>query len=422
MTNLRIIWASASIAAMVSLVACGGGGESGGTTDTNTRTTSGPITSFGSIYVNGQEIETNSADIYIEDEAADESDLRVGMMVHVEHDGNGNAYRIHHDDDLEGIVMANNIAAGQTTGAMDIMGQTITVNEDTIFESYVAGITDAGLVVAGNIVEVSGHSTGTGMITATRMEVKAANLNDYLSSHPEGIELEGVVANHSAADSTFDIGNMPINYAGATLDDLPNGVDNGMYVEVKSRVELNAGVLMAYRVEREHDDYAEYHGDEDDEHEIHGMVMEVTADTITVDSQLVIINDQTEFEDGVRADIVVGAMVEVEGYFNADGDLVADEIEIEDQEATSEMYGEVGSVDAPEPNVGTITMMNGTMVHVNAETIMHDDRDEGMTPDDNFNLQDLAANDYVEMYVYSNGDGTYTATKIEREDAPVSTP
>ena len=245
MTNLRIIWASASIAAMVSLVACGGGGESGGTTDTNTRTTSGPITSFGSIYVNGQEIETNSADIYIEDEAADESDLRVGMMVHVEHDGNGNAYRIHHDDDLEGIVMANNIAAGQTTGAMDIMGQTITVNEDTIFESYVAVITVAGLVVAGNIVEVSGHSTGTGMITATRMEVKAANLNDYLSSHPEGIELEGVVANHSAADSTFDIGNMPINYAGATLDDLPNGVDNGMYVEVKSRVELNAGVLMA---------------------------------------------------------------------------------------------------------------------------------------------------------------------------------
>jgi len=45
-----------------------------------------------------------------------------------------------------------------------------------------------------------------------------------------------------------------------------------------------------------------------------------------------------------------------------------------------------------------------------------------MTPDHHFNLQDLAANDYVEMYVYSNGDGTYTATKIEREDAPVSAP
>ena len=421
MLKLKLIWAGALISGMATLVACGGGGSgSSDTTQTNTSTSRGPITAFGSIYVNGQEIETDSADIYVEDEVADESDLRVGMMVHVEHDGNGNAHSVHHDDDLEGIVIANNIPAGQTTGTMDIMGQTVTVTADTVFESYVAGITDAGMVAAGNIVEVSGHSTGTGTITATRMEVKAVDLGSY--SDPEGIELKGIVENHSEADSTFDIGNMTINYAGATLDDLPNGIDNGMFVEVKSTAGMNMGVLMAYRVEREHDDYAEYHGNEDDEHEFHGMVMAMTADTITVNSQVCIITDQTMFEDGVRADIVVGAMVEVEGYFNASGDFIAHEIELEDQESTHEMYGTVASVDAPEPNVGTITMMNGDVVHVNAETIMHDDRDDGMTPDHHFNLQDLAANDYVEIYVFANGDGSFTATKVEREDAPVATP
>lgn len=420
MLNLKIIWASATIAAMVSLTACGGG--SGSSTDQNTSTTSGPITSFGSIYVNGQEIETTGADIYVEDEPADESDLRVGMMVSVERDANGNATRIQHDDNLEGIVMANNIAAGQTTGTMDIMGQTVTVTADTIFESHVAGITGAGMVAAGNIVEVSGHSTGTGMITATRMEVKAADLATYMASHPEGIEMKGVVENHSAGASTFYIGSMQVDYSGATLHDLPNGIDNGMYVEVKSTTGMNGNVLMASRVEREDDGSIDHHGDENDEYEIHGMVMDMTADTITVDSQVVIINDNTEFKDGVRGDIVVGAMVEVEGHFNAAGDFIADEIEIEDQEATHEMQGMVGSVDAPQPNVGTITMANGDVVHVNAETIMHDDRDNGMMRDHHFNLQDLQPNDYVEMHVFANGDGTYTATKIEREDVPVATP
>ncbi len=417
MSRFKLLPVAAVVGAMLSLAACGGG--SSGSADQTSNTSSGPITSFGSVYVNGVEYDTDGAAIYVEDEAASESDLRVGMMVTIDKDSNGNATSIHHDDDLEGIVLANNIAAGQTTGTMDIMGQTVTITADTVFESDVAGITDAGMVVAGNIVEVSGHSTGTGLITATRIEVKAVDLATYINTHAEGVELKGVVENHVLATSKFDIGSMTIDYSGAMLSDLAGGITNGIYVEVKSTAGIVGGELIAWKVEREDDGSIHREGDEDDEYEIHGMVMAMTADTITVDSQLVVINNETEFEDGVRGDIVVGAMVEVEGYFNAAGDLVAEEIELEDQEATSEMTGTVDIVDAPMPNVGTITLADTTVILVNEETIMHDSRDEGMTPDTNFNLQDLVQGDFVEIYVFANGDGTYTATKLEREDAPV---
>jgi hypothetical protein len=417
MTKIKLFGAAITVGAMFGMVACGGGS---GSSSENSRSTSGPITSFGSIYVNGVEYETNGASVYIEDDAASESDLRAGMMVTVRQDSNGNTISVEHDDDVEGIVNANNIPAGQMTGTMDVMGQTVTVTTETIFESHVASITDAGMIAPGNIVEVSGHSTGTGLITATRLEVKAVDLLTYLSTHPEGIELKGVVENHSANNSKFDIGSMTIDYSGAALSDLANGISDGIHVEVKSITGIVAGELIASSVEREDDGRIDHHGDEDDEYEIHGMVMAMDNTTITVDSQVVMINDQTEFEDGVRADIMVGAMVEVEGYFNAGGELIAEEVELEDQEATSEMTGTVASVTASAANVGMITLMDGTVIQVTAETIMHDDRDEGMMPDPQFNLEDLGANDYIEMYVFANGDGTYTATKIEREDMPVA--
>jgi len=77
----------------------------------------------------------------------------------------------------------------------------------------------------------------------------------------------------------------------------------------------------------------------------------------------------------------------------------------------------VASVTSSAPNVGTVTLQDGTVILVNEETLMHDSRDEGMMADTNFNLQDLAAGDYVEVHMFDNGDGTFTATKLERDDA-----
>jgi hypothetical protein len=110
---------------------------------------------------------------------AKESDLRVGMVVTVTEGTNGDASCVNFDDELEGIVVSNSIVAPATTGSMNVMGQVVNIDENTIFESYVANITTYSDITAGNIVEVSGYSAGMGEVSATRVEVKAESLASY---------------------------------------------------------------------------------------------------------------------------------------------------------------------------------------------------------------------------------------------------
>ena len=412
----------ALMSAFMTVSACGGGGGSG-SGEATPRSSTGPITAFGSIYVNGNHYETDGADVYIEDEMSDESELRTGMMVTVVEDEHGNAASISHDDDLEGIVTGVDVAAG----TIDVMGYTVTVTNETIFESYVASITDVTMIQQGHIIEVSGYSSGTGTISATRIEVKALDLASYLTNHSEGIEVKGVVMNHSADTSEFDIGSMTVNYATAILDDLPNGIDNNIYVEVKSTQGLdNTGVLIASKVEQEDDGSIEHEGDEEDEYEFSGIIMEIGADTITVNSQVVTITADTEIEDDGQGPLAVGDEVEVEGYFDANGNLIAEEIEREEDESSHvEFKDKIDTVVVPDPNdpnVGTITLMDGTVILVNNDTLMHDSQDEGVMADTHFNLSDLMSGDYIEVYATDNGDGTHTAIKIEREDMPMPVP
>jgi len=398
----------------MNLSACG---SDTSVTPVPTTISSGPITAFGSIYVNGVEFETDAAAIYVEDELSDESVLRVGMMVDIIEDGNGNALEVHHDDDLEGIVFINNITAGLTTGTMDIMGQIVTADENTIFSSDVDTIISIDAIVAGNIVEVSGHSTGTGSITATRLEVKAIDLASYLSEHPEGIEVKGLVTGHVAADQIFSIGSLTVNYGGAELDDLPTGISDNIYVEVKSIEGINiSNQLVASKVELEDGGSIDLEGDDGDEYELKGEINAISISSITVNGHLFLITIDTVFEDGSLSDLAVGDIVEVEAYFNSTGELIAKEIEPEDDAISTEISGSVASVQVDGNNLGTITLVDASIILVNNETIMVDEQDDGMMPNLLFNLTDIAANDYLEIHVTSNDDGTFTAVKIERED------
>jgi hypothetical protein len=111
----------------------------------------------------------------------------------------------------------------------------------------------------------------------------------------------------------------------------------------------------------------------------------------------------------------VGVLVEVEGYVNAAGDLVAEEVEFEGHDSDSELeikdyVSAVGTTD--DPNVGTLEI-NGLTIHVNSSTIMHDSSDAYIS---NFNLSMVGVGDLVKVY-YFDDNGTITATKLERETA-----
>ena len=416
--NSRNLIMAGSMAVLISSIAACGGSDSVTASSTSTsRIVNGPITAFGSVYVNGDRYKTDSATVYVEDSEGSESDLRVGMMVSVEVSADGSASAIHFDDDLEGVVVSNTVAT-DGTGTMNVMGQIVTVTSDTIFESKISTIAAVSNITAGNIVEVSGYATGQGAITATRIEVKAETLAAYLAEHAEGVELKGVVASQNAAAQTFMIGAQLISYAGAVLDDMPAGSWDGLYVEVKSQQAIVDGQLVASKVELE-DGGSKGHGDEGDETEVHGTVSEVSDSAVTVNGQTFLLDANTEYEHGSLADLIAGVTVEVEGYKNDGGQLVAREIEFDEHEAgeSIEFKAAVSNIASTDINVGQITLASGEIILIGNDTIMHDDRDDaGVIPEMHFNLSKLAIGDFVEVHVINNGDGTYTAVKLERED------
>ena len=409
----KLVVTMAAASSMAGLVACGSGSSP---TASVSRVVTGPITAFGSVYVNGEKYETNGATVYVEDSEASESQLKVGMTVTVKTSSNGVADSIHFDDDVEGIVIGTTIAA-DNTGTLNVMGQTVTVDGNTIFESHVTAITTASQIVAGNIVEVSGSSSGTGSIVATRLEVKAESMADYIALG-KTIEVKGIVASHNEVDQTFNIGSLVVDYSTA-VKEMPAGSWNDLYVEVKSTQELVGGQMVASKVELE-DGGSKGEHDEGDEVEVKGKVSEVVADTsVSVNGQTFLLDANTTYEHGVAADLIVDALVEVEGYTNTAGQLVAKKVEFEghDDDSELEVKGDVISVSTTAVNEGTVEV-GGLSIVVNNATMM---QDKSMTADQHFNLSKLNAGDMVDIDYVDNG-GIFTATKLEREVAGSATP
>ncbi|MEN8206350.1 MAG: DUF5666 domain-containing protein [Pseudomonadota bacterium] len=411
----KITAISLAIASIIGLTACGGGGsDSTDSTGTSGNTiTSGVVTGFGSIFVDGVEFETDSSSFSLDDGddgQENEDGLAVGMVVTitgtVNTDGaTGTAKHVEFDDEIEGIVNANNVAVD---GTMTVMGQTVIIQSTTIFESDVPGITSVDLVAAGNVVEISGFSSGDGTVYATRIEVKLATHSG------EEIELKGIITNLS--DTTFDIGGLRVDFSSAMFDDnIPGGtLSEGLYVEVKSTAGFIAGDLVASEIELEDDGDMGLEGDEGDEVELNGIVTVVNSDTaFEIGGRRVVITKSTSIKHGNAGDIDIGVSLEVEGELNADGELVADEIELGFDD-NIEMEGSLEGVNDPS---GTVTLF-GKTIHVNASTLLIDKQDEeGLIAVHFFGLNDLNSGDHVEIDAYVDPDsGKLVAVKLERED------
>ncbi|MDH5445707.1 MAG: DUF5666 domain-containing protein [Gammaproteobacteria bacterium] len=419
----RFLLTAMAAGVIAGLAACGGsnGPSSTGTTSTGpTRVVTGPITAFGSVYVNGEKFETDDAAVYVEDSESNEGELRVGMNVTVKSSSDGTADSIHYDDDAEGEVLSVEVGV-DNTGTMNVMGHDVTVDTNTIFESKVPEITQASEITIGNIVEVSGTSSGTGGILATRLEVKALDLDFYIKGDHDSMEVKGNVSGHVVDAGTFMIGNITVSYTDVVVDDsMPAGNWDGLYVEVKTVESIVGNTMVASKVELE-DGGSKGEHDDDDELEVKGEISEyVDGTSLTVNGHTFLIDANTTYDEGKSAnDLDVGVMVEVEGYTDANGNLVAKEIELEDHDegmGSDEIEGTVKIVGSVVDNDGTIEVtdkhdMTVTIV-VNSNTIMHDDSSAKVT---NFNLSMLKDGETVEVHYVTEGD-VNTATKLERED------
>src|SRR5215475_6492985 len=168
-----------SLSAMLS--GCSGGGGSGGsntspaTTSTSSATTTavvstGPITRFGSVVLNGIEFDTTQAEIRVEDQIVREDELRIGMRVTVEgvRDNNGvaSATRVVFRKNVEGLIDSIDVV----NNTLVVLGQTVLVDSLTVIEDRAQSSAIAlSALAVGQFVDVSGLVDATGEILATRI-------------------------------------------------------------------------------------------------------------------------------------------------------------------------------------------------------------------------------------------------------------
>jgi hypothetical protein len=411
MKNTTLFKKTALLASIALFTACSGGGDTTGTSTAGASNTSGVITGFGSVYINGVEYETDNASITIDGSQSAETDLGVGdvcaLQGSVNVDGvTGTASAIICTDELEGYVLdVSSLTNG--IGTMNVMGQIVTVTTDTVFDSDTkASIAD---LITNDIVEVHGYPDGTGNIFATRVETKNAATD---------VEVKGLVSSLDSNVMTFKLGTLLVDYSSAT--EVASNLADGLYVEVKTEMDLsgdltNGFTLIASKVEIEEDGDLDVDGDEGEDFEVQGVVSNITETSFDFNGTTVLF-DSLETDDDFNLDsLVEGIIITVEGYIDANGNFVVEEIE-EDHASENETEGFVTAVT---DTTITISVNNVDMTFsVNNETRMIDEQDEDVASVFYFSLADIAIGDFVEIDYYTDViSDNNIATEIERDDA-----
>lgn len=396
LSSLRI--GVAALACAV-LAACGAGDGSApaGATQQNV-VTSGAITGFGSVFVNGVRFDTSTASILKDGVAISQQGLRVGQIVHLKGriDGNGHGFAetIRQDDDLEGPITAID-AAAQT---FVLLAHTVRVTPETSLDDAI-GTSFAALAV-GMEVEVSGMPDASGDIIATRIEAR----------HPGGSRLEvlGKVAALDAIAHKFHIRTLVVDYSGATLGDFGSNVlANGQLVEVKGSTLNTAGELVATRIELRNFET----GDGEFRREIEGLITRyVSATDFDVAGRAVTTTSTTRFENGTAADLALDMKVEAEGTINTAGVLVATKIQFR-RSNNAGLAGVVDSVSADASGfAGTLTVL-GVTITVDSNTRVEDKGDLRLA---SFRLADLQPGDFVRVRGAETGALALSASRLER--------
>ena len=399
-TQLRNIFVIA--VSLFVMVSCGGGGGSSISSDTGgssgigsgsgSSSSTGVITGFGSVFVNGVEYDTAGATFTINGRAGIESDLKLGMVVTVHGSSSGatgKAIAIEFDHDAQGPVGNVDVA----NNWLEVMGQTVVVDNMTVFDG-----TTLGTIAVGNVVEVSGWTDANNVIHATRIEFKKANI----SAGVDEMEIEGAIANLDSNAQTFTIGDLTVSYGSAT--GLPGGgLSNGQFVKVTSTQGNNASdQLVAASIKVKDPSTAP----QNKRLEVQGLVTHFSsASEFTVNNQKVQTTSSTQYENGTPADLALNAKVTVGGTLDTSGVLVADRVSIQ-AAATVQLEGNVAAVDT---SAGTITV-SGQTVTVAATTVMQDNSTAAIR---SLQLADIAVGDQVTIVACQDG-ATLVACRLER--------
>lgn len=319
------------------LISCGGGGvgplAEGGIGGSGIST--GTVTGFGSVYVNGVKFETASTTFSGDDnESNQQSGLKVGMVVTVKGNINadgitGTALNIKYEDLIEGPI--------STKGSNDltIMGHIIKVNTNTQYQ----GTTTFALLSKDDVVEISGFYDTNNDISATYIEVTSSSIH----------EITGKVS--SFTDGKFMINNKLTVNSSTT-------VAVGNYVEAKGS--YASGELTASNVifKTEGFDVSGDTNSNKSHAELEGLATSICGTTAPCSFNIkgisVSVTNTTIFESGVADDIVAGTHLEVEGSLTS-GTLIAKKIKFKSK---VEINVKVDTVISTTTTTKTLSLIN----------------------------------------------------------------
>jgi Domain of unknown function (DUF5666) len=391
-------------AAMVAVLgSCGGGGGGGdGVTPAPTDVmTTGAITGFGSVYVNGVRYTTSGADIQIDGAKATQADLKVGQVVDIKgtmDDGSAKADVIRYHHNLEGPVTAID---GLTLVAM---GQTVRVSSDTSLGEPITIDLDRveidGLVL-GDVIEVSGLIAADGSIDATRVDLRL---------HDGAYDVYGTASGVNTALKTFLINALLVDYSSANIEDFPSGApSNGDLVLVTGLDFGDGGEFIATKVELRYDQ--EVMPGPGDMVNLQGVISAfVSATEFEVAGFPVTTTNATVYENGTVADLAPDVQVCVVGTLDANGVLVATRIRFH-VENSVRIVSDVSAIDLGNDRLTVL----GLQVTTDRNTRFEDESAANVEP---FSLDALHTGDWVDVrgYEYPADSGKVFATRIERID------
>jgi hypothetical protein len=386
---------TAMLFVLTSVVAFGGGGQSG----TGGRASSyGRILNFGSIWVNGVEFFTTTAAITIDNVPGQpESALKVGMVVKVNGDLaadglSGVATSVVHNTDLRGAVDA---APSATADGFAFSVHGLAVRSDS--RTIVAGAAGVGLLTSGQRISVSGlRDDSNGTLRASRIDVLLAGTT--------GSVLRGVAS--AVSGTIFNLGTTAVNGAAATLLHVTWAeIAAGTEVRVRSTANVASGALVASSIERAESLVGQL--DVDFAAELEGLATSVSAGQFSLNGIAVTTNAATVYVNGTAADLVNGANVEAKGVAVTTSSFIAATIKFAAPEAIDLQASIVAKT---ADGLTLLATGNGVRFTVNANTEFKDSSRAKLS---NFSLAKIALGDTLRVRGLIEKTGS-VATRVER--------
>ncbi len=374
---------------MAFLLLCGSadllaGGGSGGT-----GISTGTISGFGSIFVNGIEYDISSAKLIRDGRDVSESDFSLGEIVTIKgainHERNtGVATSVIYENMLSGPVTALS-----DSNRIEVLGQTVVTNHSTVLDQF----STLNELQIGQYVEISGFHDAENHLVATRIMLLADSFKPGSSKIAARLFVESV--NTESVPVSLNAGKLTVRFP--HTERIPVA---GELIHVSAStnpvgMQLNADELRVIDQPR---------FEEGTRLNIEGIITRFNSgSSFTVNGIDILTHDKTRIETVMGKVLAINGQIEAEGIINDKGILVADRLEIADDHTSSEFNGNIQKIDRKNQRIRIFDVT----FPVSEATEIRD------STSGTLKLHELAEGDWVELYFTVSGDDL-TVEIVER--------